>query len=261
MLFPDTPRIVFKKNTLKEVICQFRFPPILEIASTGPAAFQKLVRKNYPLYEREDTDAIPKDIFPLEITQVFSQFKFMKPPESVVHKFLTEDKNRFISLSSNFLALTDTHYECWEDFSKEMITTKKAFDEIYTPAFYSRLGLRYLDIINPEELGAGGETWKNLVNPALINLLGTKFCDHVKQTQTTTLIEVDEIKNAFITLRHGLISDGKAYQIDADIYIQGKINDENEKLQQFHRVLGNLFRWAASGRLKELLGTLRIIKN
>ena len=52
MPFPESERVVFRRNTLAEVICQLRFPPILEIAAKDPAAFQEQIRAEYPLYQR-----------------------------------------------------------------------------------------------------------------------------------------------------------------------------------------------------------------
>ena len=36
--FPDTPRVVYNKNPLFEVLCQLRFPHILRIETEIPAA-------------------------------------------------------------------------------------------------------------------------------------------------------------------------------------------------------------------------------
>ena len=56
MAFPPSDRVVFEENTIEEVICQLRFPPILAIVSDVPAAFQERVREKYPLYKQEDPE-------------------------------------------------------------------------------------------------------------------------------------------------------------------------------------------------------------
>ncbi len=51
MPFPSANRVIFKRNPLKEVICQLRFPPILKIDSEIPANFQDLIRNEFPKYK------------------------------------------------------------------------------------------------------------------------------------------------------------------------------------------------------------------
>ena len=50
MSFPDTPRVIYNKNPLAEVICQLRFPSILLIDAGLPAGFQERIRAMYPLF-------------------------------------------------------------------------------------------------------------------------------------------------------------------------------------------------------------------
>lgn len=50
MPFPPTPRVRYELNPIQEVICQLRYPPILRIGAEAPAAFQEVIRKDYPLY-------------------------------------------------------------------------------------------------------------------------------------------------------------------------------------------------------------------
>ena len=51
-MFSDEPRCIYRNNQIAEVICQFRFPEILKIASDPPAAFQEAIRAAYPQYVR-----------------------------------------------------------------------------------------------------------------------------------------------------------------------------------------------------------------
>lgn len=52
--FPETPRVIYAKNPLFEVICQLRFPAILKIDSEIPAGFQEKLRASFPLFREED---------------------------------------------------------------------------------------------------------------------------------------------------------------------------------------------------------------
>jgi uncharacterized protein (TIGR04255 family) len=47
MTFPeDSPRVIYGRNPLEQVICQIRFPTILKIDTELPAAFQEQIRSD-----------------------------------------------------------------------------------------------------------------------------------------------------------------------------------------------------------------------
>ena len=51
-LFPSSPREIYEKAPLIQVVCQLRFPPVLRIESQIPADFQERIRARFPLFER-----------------------------------------------------------------------------------------------------------------------------------------------------------------------------------------------------------------
>jgi len=264
MLFPETKRVVFQKNPLAEVICQLQFPSILQIASEDPVSFQNKIRAVYPLYERESGGLPIMEPLPKELSTIIREFQLMGHKESPVHKFTTADSARFISLSPNFLAVTDRDYRRWEQFSTEVMSARAAFEEIYQPAFFTRVGLRYRDIIDKTKLGLNNEPWETLINGSLISLLGAmEIGKRVHQISTTALLKIDEVDGGFLSLRHGLVrrsDDEAAYRIDADFYTEERRNgkDVPTTLNIFNQLAGNLFRWAATSRLQEALEPVAI---
>jgi len=254
MPFPPSDRVIYSKNPLKEVICQLRFPTILEIGSEPPALFQKKIRATYPLYEKEEAH------LPKEIAEILAQFPILKPSEGISHKFLTTDSNRFISLAPGFVALTDYKYQRWEQFRRELAFAQTSLEEVYQPAFYSRIGLRYKDVIDKEEIGLSNEPWDSLLNSPLIGLLGApNIGSQVRTIQTEASIKIDEVLGGFATLRHGLgllpQSEKPVYVIDVDLYTneRSRSNDIPSILDRFNRIAGNLFRWAISPKLHQAL--------
>src|SRR6266404_3976606 len=122
MPFPDVAKEVYKRNLLREVICQFRFPSILRITSELPTAFQERIRTRYPIYERETTGLeIPKEISEMVAGAMLQGF------QAPTHKFSTEDKTRLISLNQEFLAISDKKYIRWNDFRHELHQIEEAF--------------------------------------------------------------------------------------------------------------------------------------
>jgi uncharacterized protein (TIGR04255 family) len=270
MPFPDSPRVIYDRNPLAEVICQFKFPTILRIGSGDIANFQDMIRAEYPLYELKEPSLEFVNL-PKELTTIFEQLPFPKMGGAVTHKFSTKDKNRFISLSQDFLAFADTNYRQWESFRKEVEKAESALQKNFKPAFYSRIGLRYKDLIDPTELGAGkdiqGKKWGDLLQSHITGELGDKHVgDNIAETRTRSVIQIPEIEGANVTLVHGLVKRvGKPeyYLIDADFALEKLegINGAIEILDKFNRLAGRLFRWTITDTLHKAMGPQTIKTN
>lgn len=252
MPFPESDRVVFGQNTLDEVICQLRFPPILEISSGEPAPFQSRIRAGYPLYEREDGPHLPETV-----RRALSGLAAV--PETLTHKFYSEDRGRSIALHREFVAVTESSYERWEVFSEEVERALTAAVELYAPTFFSRIGLRYRNVIDPQALGIEEVSWTDLLKPELLGLLGADFLDdNVVSTKAETRIKFPDDDAAFVTLRQGLGENddgGSIYIIDADFFSTGRFDTDHVRpvLDEFNRAVGNLFRWAISDQLRTIL--------
>ena len=256
MLFPESERVLYQKNPLVEVICQLRFPTILRIREGQPADFQDIIRKDYPVYtEQGPTVGIPPQL-PKELASIIEQINMPVPAGLSIHRFSTLDSKRFISLRSEFVALAETSYERWELFREEAIKAENALKKVYTPAFYSRIGLRYRDIISRHDLGLDDVGWQDLLKRDVIAELGDKeVSDVITRIQTQVIMGIPDIPNGQITLNHGLIipseSEEECYFIDADFSVERKegVNEPFEILDEFNRMAGKLFRWAITERL------------
>ncbi len=53
MPFPEVQRVIYRKNPLEQVICQFRFPAILRIDTETPADFQERIRNDFPQFAEQ----------------------------------------------------------------------------------------------------------------------------------------------------------------------------------------------------------------
>jgi uncharacterized protein (TIGR04255 family) len=256
MPFPESPRVLYQKNPLVEVICQLRFPTILEISAEEPAAFQKKIRAQYPLYNKEEGSGV----IPKELAGLLAALPGPKPSDALTHKFLTEDSMRFISLTRDFVAITEQRYHRWEEFRQEIQHAQMALEETYQPAFYSRLGLRYRDVIDKMKLGLKDRAWDSLLNPAFLGVLGApEVHDNIQQIRAQALIKVGEVRGGFLNLRHGLgmlIPDNpETYLIDVDFFTEDREATKHVSavLDIFNRLAGNLFRWAITSELHHAL--------
>lgn len=258
MPFPDARRVLFRQNPLAEVICQLRFPTVLAIAAELPSAFQDKVRRSYPLYEHAGptTTALPKELSPL-LAKIVPQL----PKEAMTHKFVSVDEARSISLTQDFVAVSENKYRRWEDFRTEVELAERALREVYEPAFFSRVGLRYVNVILREEVGLTGVDWGRLIQPYFAGLLASgELKDQLEEVQSQVLIKLHEVDGGFVRVRSGLAQlesdDRAAYLIDADFYVQGRYTSDHafESLGVFNGLARNLFRWAITEELETALG-------
>ena len=153
MPFPEFKRVIFHKNPLDKVICQLRFPSILKIVKEIPADFQELIRENFPLFTEQPgiSNEIPAKLrgaVPQEILNQISRFSDDKN-----YEFSSEDGIWKINLSSTFIALSAKKYERWEKFKDKLMLPLKTLEKVYKPSYFTRIGLRYVDIITRSKIG------------------------------------------------------------------------------------------------------------
>jgi len=260
MPFPDSPRVIYTRNPLVEVICQLRFPTILRIGAEQPADFQERLRRQYPLYTAQEPSLelpqVAKALFPM-----VREVNLPTPSGLLTHRFATSDPLRFISLSQDFVALTEKHYERWEEFCEEMRNGERALMEVYNPAFYTRVGLRYIDVISRTDLGLGTSSWSELLQPHIVAELGAdRVSSAVLSTRTESVIQLVQPPDGRVKLVHGLgqrpETGEQCYVIDADFFVARKdgLREPFDILDGFNRLAGRLFRWAITPGLHEAMG-------
>ena len=260
MTFPQSPRIVYKQDTLSQVICALSFPPILSIGTETPAALQEALRAEYPLYETEPAgpQLQLEGQAPPRILEMLGQFGLGQGRLPQRHRFSTEDQARSVVVGPRLLAVQDNAYHEWGVFSRFVAAARDAIERIYHPAFYTRVGLRYQDVIRKQMLKDDAQ-WTDVVKPAFLGLLGTPEFHAVQELTSMALVGLDR-PGSLVRLNHGLGIDEETndsvYVIDADFYTEEKCNgsDIDGLLGYFNAEAGNLFRWAITPALHDSLG-------
>lgn len=166
MLFSDRPRTLYDNAPIHEVICQLRFPTILSINTVEPADFQDAIRDAFPQYIRKQ-DAPPPRITAVDGANV----KVERPVPLTNYHFLSADGKWKLNLTRDFIALSTLHYENWEDFAHHLDKALAAFIQIYKPAFFQRVGLRYINLFSRAKLGLENTSWSQLIAPAYVGAL------------------------------------------------------------------------------------------
>lgn len=165
MLLSDRPRSHYDRAPAHEVICQLRFPSILSIEADAPARFQDQIRRAFPQYARR------QDVLPPKISRTGNDVRVETPPAVINHHFLSEDGKWKLNLTKDFIALSTLRYPGWEEFARRLDRPLASFIQIYAPAWFQRVGLRYRNLVSRERLGLEGVPWSELFAPAYTGLL------------------------------------------------------------------------------------------
>lgn len=255
MPFPHYPRVVFKHNPLDQVICQLRFPPILKIDAEPPALFQESIRTAFPLYERRIEPVVG---LPVDANQIFQGIPSVN--SQVIHDFSSEDGNRTLALASNFIALTTRKYEQWEDFERDFEQPFDALIGIYKPAFFQRIGLRYVNIIHRSLIGISPEQpWSTLLQPFIAGMSGKDDIENSVMEQSTTVIIKLDAEEGRVRSQYGLAhhkeTNETVFVIDNDFFTEARTGVENvfTILTTFHLRGGSLFNWCITSELRDYL--------
>lgn len=165
MLFSDRPRTHYNNAPVHEVICQLRFPSILSINQTEPADFQEMIRDEFPQYLRR------QDIRQPRLVSTPAGPKLEQQPPLTNYHFISEDNCWKINLTQEFISLSTIRYANWETFARHLDKPLAAFIQLYKPAYFERVGLRYVNLFSRQRLEEEGTPWSELIAPAYLGAL------------------------------------------------------------------------------------------
>ena len=254
MKFPESQRVTYSRNPLLEVICQLRFPKILRIETEVPVGFQEAIRAEYPTLNTSRAIELP----------FLSNSQTSSPPivmgQGLTYEFLDKEGKWKLVLSSDFIALSTMSYEKWEDFKSRLSTAVDLLVKHYSPSHFTRVGLRYQDLIIRSELELLQHPWRSLLQPPI---LGVFMADNLPEQDFIEALSVFACRldyaDAVLRVRYGLArkdeSEELGYLIDADFYTENitEINDATHALDRFNREAGNFFRWCITEELQQAL--------
>lgn len=262
MPLPDYQRVIYAKNPLEEVICQLRFPPILRIETEIPAAFQERLRESYPLYQ-EQTIKIDGASLPAELVRILPA-GLSSMHAGRVHAFGSSDERWKIALTKDAISLTAASYQRWEEFCERLKHVTKVFEEFYHPSFYSRVGLRYQDVIRRKRLGLDETRWAELLAPQVAGELASDdVFSEIAGTMRQLTINLPNSRGK-VLVKHGIGHDTESkeecYLIDCDYFQEQRTEtkDATELLDFFNTQAGRFFRWCITDRLHRAMEPNRL---
>ncbi len=256
-MFCANNRCKYENNQLADVICQLRFPEILSINTTIPDKFQDLIRDEYPLYSARKEAPAPK------IKGGPEGFTLEKQPDTINYQFNSADNIWRVNLTSTFISLACTQYTCWEDFAAHLDKPLAAFIKLYKPAFFERVGLRYINLFSRKKLDIEHIPYNQLFQPCYLGILGEE--DVLENTVTRSNISAElaiaggcQVKiNAgpAMVKKNNSNHSEPCFAFDQDLYMKGNIpvNMSAGALQTLHSQAFPIFRAAITDKMHEIL--------
>lgn len=256
-MFSTESRCIYRNNQLAEVICQLRFPEILTIETAIPAQFQDAIRSDFPRY------SVRKEAPAAKLTGTPGNLRMENQQQKNNYQFVSADGVWRVNLTSTFISLACCRYTGWEDFAAKLDKPLAAFIQIYRPAFFERIGLRYLNFISRKALNLEGTPFRELVQSQYLGLLA----DEQIQEGTTSRNSIDaELAirggcRAKIHAGPGLVAHNGhkdqeiKFVFDLDLYIAGNVavNLSAGALQTLHSQAFPIFRGAITDTLHDAL--------
>lgn len=256
-MFSHEARTTYRKNQLGEVICQLRFPEILSIEANLPVDFQEAIRDTFPVYSSR------KEAQPPKLSGLPGQLTLEKQPQITNHQFASSDNQWRVNLTSGFLSLACSRYHSWEEFAKKLDKPLAAFIQIYKPAFYERVGLRYLNFISRKDLSLEDVPFRELLQPCYLGLLAEEDVLEASSTRSSldTELGIRGGCRAKIHAGPGMLKIAGQQQqevrfiLDLDVFMPGQIpvNHSAGALQTLHSQAWSIFRGAITDTLHDAM--------
>ena len=251
MLLSDRPRALYRNAPAHEVICQLRFPAILSINQVEPAEFQESIRETFPQYaRRQDLPAVPKGQVPQPVTN---------------YHFLSEDGRWKLNLTKDFIALSTLRYPGWEEFARHLDQPLASFIRLYKPAYFQRVGLRYINLFSRTKLGLEEVPWRELFAPAYLGPLQEEPEDRLQNWGCDLTVKLDSSSRARIHAGLGRLQAPGAPQdpetkfiLDLDLSMGDKLpcTMAAGALETLHIHGGRIFEGAVTDRLRDAMDPL-----
>ena len=256
-MFSHEARCLYRNNQLGEVICQLRFPEILAISANLPVDFQEAIRNEYPRYSSRKEAALPK------LSGAPGNLNLEPQLGTVNYQFQSADGVWRVNLTSKFISLACTRYTRWEEFAGRLDKPLAAFIQIYKPAYFERVGLRYLNFFSRAALGLEDTPFRELFNPCYLGPLALESVSEQASTRCTVDMETAIRGGCRVKLHAGpgLVKQNRTqdpevrFIFDQDLFMQGNlpVNLSAGALQTLHAQAYSIFRGAITDTLHDAM--------
>jgi uncharacterized protein (TIGR04255 family) len=256
---PAPDEALLPRSPLVLVVCQIRFEdmPAVSDARVVLKVQEALGGRTgeYPKVEKNISQVV-------NVPVIEGHVQAAVPQQQTGWRLSSAAGERTIYLMPDSISLETTAYPGWEDFRSRLTRLVDAVCEYIDPALEQRLGLRYVNRIT-EPVVSHPREWRDYITPELLGpILHKRLGPAIQASQQQ--LDFDVTGEMQCSVRHGFFSDAArsgapAYLLDFDVYRQGARAfdraDILETVEQFHRLVLQLFQQSITPRMHDLLRT------
>ncbi|NLB30653.1 MAG: TIGR04255 family protein [Alcaligenaceae bacterium] len=176
----NTDYFKLTKQPLVFVLAEFRFPVIMQMNQFLPEVQEKL-RQKLPFYEEQQAQEVQLNQDGIEIKS------------SPQWAFIDKSRTKSVLLSPSRIVFSTSAYDRFEGFEEFCLDVLDTLREVVKPSFIQRIGLRYADLIVPEnrELSVSAYVkpgfYEN-IDFSEIGSLGRKVNEFLLETEEGTMV-------------------------------------------------------------------------
>ena len=215
--------VIYQKAPLIDATYQVTFPQDLQISSAPPVGFQRKTKTRFP--------------------------NFSLTPDKTSYTFASADQRWHMVLGSSSLAVVARHYDGWETFQQHINLATETLQSEYTPPYFSRIGLRFRNIIRKSVLGLSDKEWDQLLqNKWTGDLAWSGVAGEMKATRSEVLMGLNG-GDDLVCVRHGLVQIAQptqemGYLIDHDFFVNRQVlmAEIPKKLAEYHQAAQRFFK-------------------
>lgn len=143
-------------------VAQVRFNPVLDLDGYIPAVQSKMREAQFPDYKNEVFQRVLLPFGGAEQGQMAAPTLMSQPR----YRFGDIDEHALFLLETNALSFQTTRYETFETFSQTFLNGLRILHDALRLDFVERIGLRYLNAVQPE----GTDTLREFLVPEVLGL-------------------------------------------------------------------------------------------
>jgi len=191
--------------------------------------------------------------------------KFEPTPPITNYNFISTDGRWKVNMTKDFIALSTLAYTRWEDFAQKLDKILALFIQIYKPAFFERIGLRYVNAFSRRALGLQEELWDDLINAPFIGVLSEPDVDEklVGKNALDVEINLGEERRLKLHAGPGILNANNKKDTETRFILDGDFSVSNRQLPPdqiadhlgaLHDYAVRLFNAATTQELKSAMG-------
>lgn len=232
----------YKRNLLRQAVCEFKFPTLMELGGDRPpASFVSALRKDYPT---------------LETVNEYTLGVGAGAASSKVHIFRSNKLTWTVSLKENAITIETTAYTQYPVMKKRIMQVLDAAAKVIDSEFFTRVGIRYVNVIDR----VADPVRENWINPDLVAPIRSNNFKSVQQYAGKMLLSAEDggclLQHGVQTIKGSGQSTKVEYVLDIDVFRnEVELSKVEYVLEAIHVQAFDVFDWSIGPAARDYLSS------